>query len=124
MLSQHVQADPTLPRQFQALRDEIGDYQALLARPVDVLYIVAVDGVSEMTPAELMNAFRGGTEASEIEIFMDRTAADKYHERQTLIRKATKALANMKDENLETVVQMIEHKKVEEVAQFLAEVLG
>lgn len=41
-----------------------------------VVYVVASDGISEMTMSQLANSYRGGTEPEDVQIFTDRAEAE------------------------------------------------
>lgn len=87
------------------------------------LFLVSHDGVSEMTLEALANSFRGGTEASEITIYLERSAADTHHARLIQLDRGRRLLNDLDDDRLEQVVDLLDGKQVERIFELLDKVM-
>jgi hypothetical protein len=122
--------EPLMPRhdenQHGSLQKQVVDLQTIVENPLDVIYVVHGGSVNEYSISGLHSLARGSEPEQwrEYTLFIDRTAADNFAKRQGLIQKAIKSIEGLSDENLAAMVQMIDERRVEEVAEFLNKIMA
>ena len=73
-----------------------------------MLYVVGPESqVTEMSLQQLADAFRGGMEAEEIAVFLDRAAAERHADRRRLIVEGANLLSRLSNERLHEIVRSI-----------------
>jgi len=76
-----------------------------------------------MTLEDLANAFRGGTQAHKITVFLNRVAADNRHRRLILVDRGRRLLNDLDEVRLEQVVNLLDGKQVERIFELLDKVM-
>jgi hypothetical protein len=97
--------------------------------PIEVVFVVSktetTPDVGEYSPEKLADLFAGTRQSvgrsvqDEYALFTDRTSADNYAKRQSLLAQARMYLRGLTDEQLEEVVPALSKDKIEDTIESL-----